>query len=228
MLSSRSIIMLVLLLGAVALKCAGQTDESLAVAKVGGVVVRDSADIGGGSLHVLKQDEVFFVDWDYNASFPESEWADVTVFSDSLTKSWDAAVRGYIRLTELTMLDSLELVDTGKPFLIFESVRADTLQDISGFAYGLGSSLKDSYEIERMELFWQGHTQRLEAVYYDDLFNVYSTVGISTSEAGRVATMQRAETTFIYQAASDGSGSYHLVWVIRNGQIIQRLAGNLY
>lgn len=151
---------------------------------------------------------------------PKSTYAK---YGDNFT---DGETDGYVHHSRLLALDSLELCRVDCPELVFQIVAADTSKATDRVVFGLEIPLAHSFEVAGLQLKWRDELITLPDELYDDLYNVAFGVGTYRSRDLRTRTFQRGDKYYIWQGCADGAGSYDIVWVIRDGKIVQRLAGS--
>ena len=139
----------------------------------------------------------------------------------------DGETEGYVHHSRLLALDSLEICRGDCPELVFQLAAADTSKAPDWGALGLEIPLAHSFAVAGLQLKWQDEMTTLPEELYDDLYNVASGAGTYRSRDLRTRTFQRDDKYYIWQRCADGAGSYEIVWVIRDGKIIQRLAGSV-
>ena len=139
----------------------------------------------------------------------------------------DGETEGYVHHSRLLVLDSLEICRGDCPELVFRIAAADTSKVIDRVVFGLEIPLAHSFEVAGLQLKWRDSTITLTEELYDDLYNVAFGAGTYRSRDLRTRTFQRGDTYYLSQRCADGAGTYEIVWVIRDGKIIQRLAGSV-
>lgn len=175
-------------------------------------------------IYQVKEDEVFFVD--VESIDLKSNWIKVWISKDKFSKYYSANdFTGYIHHSRIKSLDSLPISKDNNPKLVFKIEKADTTRVFEKTPYGLEISLSRSYEVKEMKIIWKGETLAQEQQLFNDLYNIQFEIGTYSSDQKKFTTYKQGETYFIKQACADGGGYYEVVWVIRNGKILQRLAG---
>ncbi len=186
--------------------------------------VRKNKSVKSEIIYQVKENEVFFIDVEYIDS--DSNWIKVWISKDKFSKYYsDNDITGYIHRSRIKSLGSLSISKDNNPKLVFKIKKADTTRVFEKNSYGLEIPLSMSYEVKEMKVIWKGETLTQDRQLFDDLFNIQFETGNYTSDQKRFTTYKQGETYFIKQACADGGGYYEVVWVIRNGKIIQRLAG---
>ncbi len=189
--------------------------------------VRKEPSIKSEILYKVKENEVFFIDVEYLNL--ESDWILIHIpkskFSkyDSDWKPYD--LNGFIHKSRIRDIDSLPTVTGNNIKLIFKIVKADPNKDLDQGTFGLDIPLSISYEVKDLTLEWNGERFPQLKELYNDLYNVSFNEGIYDSTEERFKIYFFIDTYFIRQKCADGGGYYEIVWVIRDGEIIQRLAG---
>ena len=138
----------------------------------------------------------------------------------------DGETEGYVHHSRLLALDSLEICRGDCPELVFQIAPADTSKAPDRVVFGLEIPLAHSFAVTGLQLKWRDEMTTLPEELYDDLYYVASGAGTYRSRDLRTRTFQRGDTYYLWQRCADGAGSYDIVWVIREGEIIQRLAGS--
>lgn len=72
-----------------------------------------------------------------------------------------------------------------------------------------------------MFLNWNGKLIEQEPEFYDDIFNIHKT------ERKLDPYAQLDDVFYIKQNGGDGEYSYKIIWVIKNGNIIQRIINEI-
>lgn len=192
--------------------------------------IRKEASSKSEILSRINENEVFF----YNPEYMDidSEWIEVwqdqQKFSKQATDFSTDIIVGFIHRSRLKMLDSLELAKAGHPLLTFEIEKADTSRVFKYAPYGLEIPLEQSNEITQLCLLWNQELMYQDDVLYDDLYNVVFETGTIVSNEDRFITYVNGDSYFIYQQCADGAGYYEVVWVVRDGEVVQRLVGSVY
>ena len=79
-----------------------------------------------------------------------------------------------------------------------------------------------------MSIEWKGEIRLTDAVFYEDLYNVSFKEGeLSSSDSKKFEMFQKGESFFIKHNCGDGAGSYEITWVIKDGNIVQRLVDTI-
>jgi len=181
-------------------------------------------------LYQVKENEVFFMNEEEIEA--DSSWIEIWLprhkFSKYLADFSNSDIIGYIHKSRIKRIDSLQIENSNIPELLFEIQKADTTQELTIGTFGLEIPLTMSYEVEKLSLVWDDSMFLQESILFDDLFNIAFDVGFYSSNEQRFTTYRQGKTYFIRQECADGAGYYEIVWVIRNGQIIQRLVGGIY
>lgn len=178
--------------------------------------------------------EVFFIDLEHS-EFPD-EWVSIWIPANHLSKLYSGqehGVSGFVHRSKIKKLEETPKTEKKDILLIFETAQtfvANKSIDKQGyvdglFPYGSEGHLFQSFEIQKMQLVWQGDTFELSSYFFNDLFNIHYKSGILTSASEKFKTYKSGNTYYIHHSCGDGGGYYEVVWVIRNGKILQRLAG---
>lgn len=94
--------------------------------------------------------------------------------------------------------------------------------------FGLESPIEDSFSVKRMYIHCKDKSIQVDEKYYNDLYNVSFIEGnYSSLKNERFKTYTKGKMTFIRQKCGDGSGSYDIIWVIKDCEIIQRLINEI-
>ena len=181
-------------------------------------------------LYQVKENEVFFMNEEEIEA--DSSWIEVWIprhkFSKYLVDFSNSDIIGYIHKSRIKRIDSLQIENSNIPELHFKIQKADTTQELTRGTFGLEIPLSMSYEVKKLSLIWNDSISLQKSILFDDLFNIAFDVEIYRSNEQRFLTYRQGETYFIKQECADGAGYYEIVWVIHNGQIIQRLVGGTY
>lgn len=173
----------------------------------------------------LNDGEAFSIDEAYIEM--DSRWIKVWIPSNKFSKFEkdysNAYITGFVHKSRIVLIDSLQTIDVDQPRLIFDIQKADTSRVSSSGEWGLEIPLADSHEVSSLSLKWKEQIIEQDLILFDDIYNVTWISGLLTSEQERFKTYQRADTFYIHQQCADGAGYYEIVWVIKEGIIIQRV-----
>jgi|SRR5690625_2572530 len=185
------------------------------------------------STHIdtIIENEVFLIT-EYDAS--KSEWIMVDIPMNKMSKSKSGKIdffkTGYVKRTDINLLDELSKATENNVRITFQIVKADTNKNIpsDNLRYGLEIPLKDSYQVTKMSIEWKGEIRLVDPVFYEDLYNVSFKEGeLSSSDNKKFKLFQKGELYFIKHNCGDGAGSYEITWVIKDGNIEQRLVDTI-
>lgn len=199
--------------------------------------VRKGPSSNSEIIYKLNDWEVFFIDIDYLDL--DSSWIKIWIAKNKYSiyngqpNSYDFF--GFIHKSRIKLLDSLPLVSDTEVYLDFKISRADTNKTMDTSFYtingqvpqGLEIPLADSYEVDSLRLLWKGQKIPVKKELFQDLYNVSFQEGYYNSKGERFKTYLHNDRYYIEQSCADGAGFYMVVWVIENGEIIQRLAGTI-
>lgn len=96
----------------------------------------------------------------------------------------------------------------------------ETRERTSG--YGLDNFTDTALVVTKMWVHWNSTKTPQDTILFNDLFTM-------TSEAGKFATEHKAtiytwnQFYYIKQSCADGAGAYDIIWVLKNGKVIQRI-----
>lgn len=187
--------------------------------------VRKESNINSEIIYKVSLNEVFFIDLEYSEL--EETWIKVWIPKDrfSLTdKNYN--ITGFIHKSRIRLLDDLPLCKKNDINLTFEVVKADSAKIENDDVFGLEIPISLSYRINKMIIEWKGEEMIQKDEMIRDLYNVHFNEGRYKSTSPRFTNYLKNGIYFIYQKCADGAGSYEIVWVIKNGKIIQRLVGS--
>lgn len=178
-------------------------------------------------VDTLLENEVFLIT-EYDDS--NSEWIMVDIPQNKSSQSTSGKIdffqSSFVKRAEIRLLDDLSVPKEKDVIINFQVIKADTTRHIpkENLRYGLEIPLRDSYRVSEMSLNWKGKRRLIDAVFYEDLFNVSFKEGnLSSTDNQQFRIYQKGTTYFIKQQCGDGSGAYEITWVIRDGEIRQRL-----
>ncbi|MFM7682403.1 MAG: hypothetical protein ACKO7P_06620 [Bacteroidota bacterium] len=196
----------------------------------GYVFVKNKPSQNSETIYKLNNWEVFEIDIDYIDL--DSTWIKIWIDENRFPqRSESQYIRGYgfIEKSKILLVDSLTAIPNSEVLLSFNIIKADTnkIIDEKLFTYGLEIPLKLSFKIKYLELYSDGKIIRQNPKLYEDLYNVTFQEGNYNSLGERFKTHFKDNTYYIRQECADGAGFYWIVWVVRNGEIIQRLAVDL-
>ncbi|MCR9154445.1 MAG: hypothetical protein NXI09_10075 [Bacteroidetes bacterium] len=189
--------------------------------------VRKEKSADSEILFQIKENEVFFIDVyyvDLDSSWIKI-WFPKSKYSKYNKDYSNSDLNGYIHKSRIRLIDSLRVCEKDCPKLIYGIQKADSTRELENGVFGLEIPLSMSYEVSSLYLKWDNQTIQQNTELYDDLLNVAFEEGNYTSDCGRFTTYENNGTYFIRQKCADGAGYYEIIWVVKNGEIIQRLAG---
>tara|TARA_R110002124_G_scaffold106139_1_gene257552 strand:+ start:291 stop:968 length:678 start_codon:yes stop_codon:yes gene_type:complete len=182
-------------------------------------------------IDTMIENEVFLIT-EYDAS--NSEWIMVDIPMNKMSKSKSGKIdffkTGYVKKIDINLIDEFSKELEKNVRITFKIVKADTNKNIpiENLKYGLEIPLKDSYQITKMSIEWKGEIRLTDAVFYEDLYNVSFKEGeLSSSDSKKFEMFQKGESFFIKHNCGDGAGSYEITWVIKDGNIVQRLVDTI-
>lgn len=196
----------------------------------GFVLVKSKPNPNSETIYRLNNLEVFEIDMDYIEL--DSTWIKIWIDENLLPMQGEAVCTsgyGFIERSKILLVDSLAICTNSDVLLSFNIVKADTnkIVDDSLMTHGLDIPLSWSYMVNQLQLISGGKTIKQASKFYSDLYNVTFQEGIYNSSGDRFSTYLKDNTYYIRQDCSDGSGFYWIVWVIKDNEIIQRLAVDL-
>lgn len=178
-------------------------------------------------IDTMFENEVFLIT-EYAVS--NSEWIMVDVPMNKMSKSKSGKIdffkTGYVKKTDINLLDELSKATEKIVRITFKIVHADTNNNIpkENLRYGLEIPLKDSYQVAKMSIEWKGEIKLIDPLFYEDLYNVSFKEGeLLSSNNKKFETFQKGESFFVKHNCGDGAGLYEITWVINDGIIVQRL-----
>ncbi|HLV45953.1 MAG TPA: hypothetical protein VKY32_02815 [Flavobacterium sp.] len=154
------------------------------------------------------------------------EWAEVQINPETNNKSVDF-INGFILKSEINKFENINHDES--EYLSFEIINARTSRfSKEKLIFGLESPIEDSFSVKRMYIHCKDKSIQVDEKYYNDLYNVSFIEGnYSSLKNERFKTYTKGKMTFIRQKCGDGSGSYDIIWVIKDCEIIQRLINEI-
>ena len=190
------------------------------------IIYRDSTQISA-PIDTMFENEVFLIS-ENNAS--NSDWIPVDVPQNKMSKSKSGIIdfykKGYVKKEDVKLLDELPKMTENRVGITFQIIKAIAPKEIpeENLMYGLETSLEGSYQVDEMLIGWKGEIRLIDPLFYEDLYNVSPTVGeLSSYNNKEFKIFQKGESFFIKHKCSDGAGSYEITWVIKDGNVQQRL-----
>lgn len=221
----RSIYLKLLLLSLISVRCFGQI--GFVVDPDGFTNVREKAGFESKVVYKVDTGVVFFITNEYLDL--EEEWIEIWIpgnsFSINEVGKQVKSVTGFIHRSRIRPLSSLTEISDPVVSLIFEVKKAELTRDTLLEVYGLDIPLSSSYAVSDLWLQWNDKRIRQPNELYADLYNIFFESGTYTSSGDRFATYLQGGTYFINQQCADGAGYYEIIWVVREGRIVQRLVG---
>jgi len=157
----------------------------------------------------------------------EGEWLKVDFSKSKVSKSKsgkeDFFQSGFIKKSQVIFLDSLS--QTKDIEISFQMIKTDTIKTFPYDSLNYGITLLNyAFETKKMFVHWNGNKKTVNHYYHNDLYNIsFKETILSSLQSDKFKTYKRGSTYFIKHNCSDGAEYYEITWVIKNGEIIQRL-----
>ncbi len=102
------------------------------------------------------------------------------------------------------------------------------ITDASFINYGNDNCVDEFYLVEKMELYWQGKWIEQPDTLFKDLCALWHDAGtFSTFDSKEFRIYKIDEFYYIRHDGGDGASAYDIIWVIKDGKIVQRLIDSI-